>query len=139
MADKRRPPYSFDRTEPSLPPWQSAARPGPVFQPGAKPAKPRKARGAGPDERNDRVPARRRAPLHSKPLKLASARKRGVFDWIVGVVRVCIVAILLLLPLLLAGSAPVGPLPDVQTRFEDWRQAHNESAVDPLPRRDAGP
>jgi len=44
-----------------------------------------------------------------------------------------------MLPLLLAGSAPVGPLPSVEARLEGWVQARNENAVNQLPRRDSGP
>ena len=136
MADKRRPPDHLGKTEPSLPTWQSAARPGPAARPSAKPAK---VRGTGPGEPDNPAFSRQRAPLRSKPLKLASKRKRGASDLVVGAVRACVVTILLLCSLLLAGSAPVGPLPNVETRFEDWKQTRNESALDPLPRRDEGP
>ena len=135
MTDRRRSPTWLDRTEPSLPPWQSAARPGPVPQPGKKQdEKPRKAR----KEPGSRALPQHLLPLRSKPLKLVSKRKRGVWEYIVIVVRVCIVTIVLLLPLLLTASAPVGPLPDVETRFEAWKQAHNENTVNPLPSRASG-
>jgi len=106
-----------------------------VPQPGKKQdEKPRKAR----KEPGSRALPQHLLPLRSKPLKLVSKRKRGVWEYIVIVVRVCIVTIVLLLPLLLTASAPVGPLPDVETRFEAWKQAHNENTVNPLPSRASG-
>jgi len=129
----------LDRTEPNLPTWQRAARPGPVVQPGAKPAaKSRRGRRIWPGGPGSRLLPQQSPPLRSKPLKLVSRRKRGAIDYVVTAVRACIVITVLMLPLLLAGSAPVMPLPDVESRFQDWRQAHNESAVNPLPRRVSG-
>jgi len=139
LADKKRFTHKLDRTEPSLPPWQSAARPGPVIQPGAKQAaKLRKARGFWPGELGRRLRPQQSAALRSKPLRLASKRKRGAANYLAVAIRACIVITMLMLPLLLAGSAPARPLPNVESRFEDWKQAHNENAVNPLPRRTSG-
>ena len=79
------------------------------------------------------------APLRSKPLKLATKRKRSVADYIPFVVRACMVSAMLLLSLLLVGSEPVAPLPNVESRFEDWKRTHNESALAPLPGRASEP
>ena|GEM_PF-2073524 len=136
MSDRRRSPAWLDRTEPSLPSWQSAARPGPVAQPDKKRAdKPRRLRKLWEDRRV--LPAYA-APLRSRPLKLVSKRRHGVWGIIAAMVRLCVVVVMLLLPLLLAGSAPLGPLPDVETRFEAWKQAHNENTVNSLPSRGSG-
>jgi len=71
-------------------------------------------------------------------MKLVSKRRRGMWEVIAVAVRLCLAAVMLLLPLLLAGSAPMGPLPDVESRFEAWKQAHNENTVNPLPSRGWG-
>jgi len=75
------------------------------------------------------------ATLRSKPLRLASTRrKRDALDFAAIAVRACVVAAMLLLPLLLlTGSAPVQPAPDAKSRFEDWKQTQNALAVRSLP------
>jgi len=139
LAGKKHRTHELDRTEPSLPPWQRAARPGPAVWPGARPAaKSGKARRIWPGEPGSRLLPQQGPPLRSKPLKLASKRKRGAAETTVLAVRTCIVIAMLMLPLLLAGSAPVRPLPNVESRFEDWKQTHNENAVNALPSRTSG-
>lgn len=134
MANRKHPAHEPGAPGPSIPNWQSAARPSPV-QLDTADIKPRKPQEIGKGARSGFPRARRRAQVRSKPLKLDSRReKRAAIDIVWIAVRACVITLILILPmLLLTGSAPLEPLPDAESRFEDWREAQNAAAIRPLP------